>query len=75
MKQQCYVEVSHLALFFLALFLLSVMNTMMCNDPSHFFQKRKLLLSKFNDRRAIFFIGECVHLWMERSGGEKAQRS
>ena len=64
-----HVEVSHLALVFLALFLLSVMNTMMFNDPSHFFQKRKLLLCKFNDRRAIFFIGECVHLWTEWSGG------
>ena len=61
-------------LFFLALFLLSVMNTMMFNDPSHFFQKPKLLLCKINEEQ-IFSIGEYFHLWIEWSGSEKAEWS
>ena len=55
--------------FFLALFLLSVMSTMTFNDPSHFFQKRKLYYASWTIEKQ-FSIRECVHLWMEWSGGK-----
>ena len=73
-KAATLCEVSHLALFFLALFLLSVMNTITFMTRVTFFQKRKLLLCKFSEEQ-FSSIGECVHLWIDWSGSEKAERS
>ena len=50
------------------------MNKMMFNPSQFFSQNPKLLFSKFKDGQ-IFSLGECVHLWVEWSGSEKAERS
>ena len=56
-----YMLQFHISSFFLALFLLSVMDTMMFN-PSHFFPKAKAAIMQVQ-RRATFSLGEYAHLW------------
>ena len=61
MKQQCYVEVSQLALF-LALFLLLVLNTKMFNDPSHFSKSESCIMQVQRSKSNFLHGGVCSPL-------------